>query len=333
MAYTFRNRFRLPDGDRLGTDTTEVELANSADDGLVVLKPERGKGFVVRTNLSSRADELILEGSYYVDVDAAAAAGRKWRQYLTIVFAREGRGVDFGPDDADRVIPTFDKIYENEPPGAFRAIGIEVGDRVIFDDYRLLVYKSDPLPKFIVSIPGIPVVNVSGWLETLKQRVNDARHRDYLPWNRQKAIAYRIVHLALTDSNPETRHIQLVTATEVLLEKRNRPQQILEAIDELLANVADWPDPGVKRRISEILENAKEESITRTGSLQVAALLESRYDGKSAKKFFQYVYEMRSGLVHRETPKRPRPTIDDVCKTYPELLKFVLDLLDAYQAS
>jgi hypothetical protein len=329
MTYTFRNRFRLQEGDRLDADVQIIKLADSADDGLVTLRPvEREMGISERGTLISEAGELVVQGSGYVDADAAAAAGRNWRQYLTVALAREGKGVDFGPDD--RVIPLADIIYEYEPPMLLQQIGVEVGDRVIIDDYQLLVFPTEPIPKFVNFAMGTPTVKISGWLQRFEQRIDDARAQDHQPWNRQKTIAYRLVHIALTDSNPETRHIQLVTAIEVLLEEQNRPQPILDALDEFLTEVDDWSDSALKRRMSEILNPNKEESITRAGSEQVAAMVEGTYNEKTPGDFFKYVYNMRSRLVHREKRKKPRPTIDELRKIHPELLRFVLDLLDAY---
>jgi Apea-like HEPN len=150
----------------------------------------------------------------------------------------------------------------------------------------------------------------------------------------EKRLAYQLVHLALADSNPETRHIQLVTAIEVLFKKQNRPKPILDALKVLLAEVKKWPDSqnDVKTRMAQILNSNKEESINRAGREQVAAMLTGKYTDKSAAAFFEHVYDMRSGLVHREKPKKPRPKIEDIREVQSELLRFVLDLLDAYDS-
>jgi hypothetical protein len=348
VTYSFRNRFRLQEGDRLDADVPEIELADSTDDGLVILWPvlrEDFKGgiFAVeitkRGTLVSQADELVLEGSGYPDPDTALAAGRKWRQYLTVALAREGRGVDFGPDD--REIPVVDKVLEDDPPELFQGIGIEVGHRVITEDPRLLVFPTESTPKFVNFVPGTPIVKLSGWLERFEKKISDARERERerQPWNKQKILAYRLVHLAMTDSNPETRHIQLVTAVEVLLDDQDRPQPQLDALKNFLDEVKGWPDSEdaekeLKERMIEILNDDKEESINRAGSDQVARMLAGKYFKKSAGDFFKHVYGLRSRLVHRESKRRKkkRPDIDTLRKVQSELLRFVLDLLDAYDS-
>jgi hypothetical protein len=245
---------------------------------------------------------------------------------LTAALAREFIGVDFGPDD--QVIPEFDHVYDDDPPAIVQQVGIE-GDRVITSDYRLLVFATEPEPKFIEFRMGTPTLKLSGWVDRLRQRIDDVQ--DDQPWDRQKSLAYRLVYLALTDSNPETQNIQLVTAIEVLLKDQDQPQPILDALDRFLDEVDKWPESEFKGRMSDILKDDKDESITRAGSEQVAALLEGEYGRKSPGKFFKHVYNMRSRLVHRERRGGRRPSIDKVRAIHTELVRFVLDFLDAYE--
>jgi hypothetical protein len=330
VTYSFRNRFKLQEGDELDAAVQEIKLADSAEDGLVVLRvPEREMGLGVRAAPISQAGELVLQGSGHPDLNTAEAAGRKWRQILTVALAREGKGVFFGPDD--RIIPVADITYGYEPPGFLQTMGVEVGDRVIVDEYQLLVFPSEPTPKFVNAILGTPTVKISGWLGQFEKKINDAREGNRQSWNRQKALSYRLVHLALVDSNAETQHIQLVTALELLLKEHDRPQPILDALDDFIGEIDKWSDSDLKRRMTDILKDGKAESITRAGSEQVAMLLDGEYFERDAGRFFKYVYNMRSGLVHRERAGRPRPEIEDIREVQPELRRFVLDLLDAYE--
>ena len=110
---------------------------------------------------------------------------------------------------------------------------------MIEDDYRLLVFKSEPTPKFLLFEMGRPIITVSGVFE---KNLNDARQRNGQTWERQKTLAYQLVHAALRDSNPETQHIQLVTAIELLLDEQDRPQPQLDALESFLDEVKGWPD-------------------------------------------------------------------------------------------
>ena len=164
MAYSFRNRFRLPEGERLDADVQEINLADSAEDGSVTLRAaEREMRISERSALISQAGELVIQGSGYADADSAAAAGRKWRQILTVALAREHKEVDFGPDD--RVTPRADILYEDDPPMMLQEVGVEVADRVIIDDYQQLVVD-DLLqlgwaPVRASHVVGVPVQRVA----------------------------------------------------------------------------------------------------------------------------------------------------------------------------
>ncbi|WP_192176834.1 hypothetical protein [Mycobacteroides abscessus] len=343
MTYSFRNRFMLHKGSRLDADVPEITLT---DDGLVTLWPvlkepgTPGGSFIwaaetaKKGTLISEADEFVLEGSGYPDLDTARTEGCRWRQYLIATLARAGKAADLGPDD--QVRPATEIVYEEDPPKLFRGIGIGVGDRIITDDRRLLVFRTAPTPKFVNFSAGIPTVISPGWLERFEQQAKNLRGRHHRLWNKQETLAYRLVHLALADSNMETRHIQLVTAIEVLFDDQDRPELELEALNSLLTVVEGWPDSEcaaeTKKRIGEILDDDKEESITRAGAKQVADRLDGKYLDKDPGRFFKYVYALRSRLVHRESKKhgKRRPDTNTLRNVHSELLRFVLDLLDAY---
>lgn len=337
VTYTFRNRFRLR---QLDADVQEIVFADTPDDGLVRLwpvrrEPPRGRflfAFEVtkRGDLISQADELVLQGDGYRDLGDAVVAGRKWRQNLTIALAHEFRGVDFGSDEEEHIVPSTDRVLENEPPDIFQQIGLKIGDRVIFDDPGLLVFETEPTPIFVNSVMGNMTLKLERRHERIAQRAKDSHKRDRL-WGKQKTLAYRLVHTALIDSNPETRHILLVTAVEAMLEHQDRPRPELDELDEFLKQVRAWTDDKrPKKRVVEILREArKEESINRAGAEQISRLLDGTYFDKAAGEFFKYVYNLRSGLVHRERPGRPRPQIDEIQRVFTALVQFVLDVLDA----
>jgi hypothetical protein len=339
VTYSFRNRFRLQEGDRLDADVQEIRLVDSDDDGSVTMRaPEREMGVAERGALVSQAGELVVQGSEYVDADTAAAAGRKWRQYLTVALAREHKGIDFGPDD--RVIPVADIVYDDEPPMLLQQIGVEAGDRVIVDDYQLLVFPTEPTPKFVNFVMGTPTVRISGWLERFQEKIADVRQRNHQPWSREKQLAYKLVHSALRDLNPETQHIQLVTAIEVVISENDRPRWFIDALEGFIAQVGEWPESqddvtsgeSAKERLISILRENKKESIVRAASEQVSAMLTGSYANRSPGVFFKRVYDMRSRLVHRLRRGQRRPTNDELRNVHSELLRLVLDLLDAYES-
>jgi hypothetical protein len=325
MTYSFRNRFVIDESERIAIDAHAQHLADSPEDGTVVLEAAG------RDTEISQTHELVLCGSGYADEAAAIEAGRKWRRVLTAALARDRKAADFGPDD--KTTPVTDLIVEKEPLDWLKPLGVVVGDRVIGDDIRLMVYESAPAPKFLSITMNAPIVMVGA--ERLLHDIADASSKEQdQPWSRQKWLAYQLVHSALRDRNAETRHIQLVTAIEIMIPGRQRPGPIVEALDNIMARVDeilpgdDDDAPTVGERLKQILREAKNESIVRAGREYIGGLLEGEYGTKSPANFFRDVYNMRSRLVHHERPGEHRPSTEDIIQVYGELLRLTLDLLD-----
>ena len=151
-------------------------------------------------------------------------------------------------------------------------------------------------------------------------------------WPPEITPAYRLVSAALSDTNPETQHIQLVTAVEVLLKEQDRPQAVLEGLNSLIDEVAQRPadEDAVRQRLLEILRDDREESISRAACDQLSALLIDTYGGEAVDTFFRQLYDMRSRLLHRKKRKKEtRPTATELQDVHFELWRMVLDFLEA----
>jgi hypothetical protein len=319
MTYSFRNRFTTFN-ERLNIDAVSHMLADTN---------------IERVRLSALAEntvikdtgELVLDGSGYADESTARVAGRRWRRDLTVAFARSHIGVDFGPED--QVTPAYDGMVGDPPPNHLVLLGVEPGDRIIQDEHGLLVVKSEPRPRFVrVWAEGV----VRRGLEQFEADLTNARAHADQDWTAEKTLAHRLVSNALRDDNPETQHIQLVTAIEVLLREQHRPPAVLRALNGLIDELEQRPaeDDAVRTRLLEILRGAREESISRAACDQLSALLADEYFEKSAEAFFRQVYNMRSRLLHRKRRRREtRPTTIELGEVHFELLRLVLDFLAA----
>jgi hypothetical protein len=299
MTYSFHNRFAIFD-ERINIDAHTYELADTDHEHVILLAGERGA-------MIANTGDLVLEGSGYPDEATAVAAARGWRRALTVAFARSHIGADFGPDD--RVAPETDVVAE-DPPEYLRRVGVEPGDRIIGDAHRLLVFRSEPRPKFVY-IWGQGVVTRGP--AQFESSLNDTYPRIAQEWSAEKSLAYRLVHAALRDTNPETQHIQLVTAIEVLLKQQDRPPAVLDVLNGFIDEVAERSDyeDGVQERLVEILRDDLDESISRAACDQLSAVLTGAYHGKAVDAFFKQVYNMRSRLLHRkrrQSDKRPTTT-------------------------
>lgn len=318
MTYTFHNRFTTFN-ERVNIEAGLYELADTDRERVVLLAGSRDK-------MIKDTGDLVVEGSRYPDEATAIAAAQQWRRTLTAAFARSHIGADFGPDDS--ITPSLDTITQ-DPPEELRQIGIQPGDRIVQDSHGLLVVTSEPQPKFLL-MQAHGVVHRS--VEQFDRNLNDAHARSNQDWSPEKTLAHRLVTNALRDTNPETQHIQLVTAIEVLLQQQDRPGAVLNVLNSLIDDVGQRSadQDGGQERLLEILRDDREESISRAACDQLSARLTDTYDEKTVNAFFRQVYNMRSRLLHRKRRKNEsRPTAEELGAVHFELLRLVLDYLDA----
>lgn len=319
MSYSFRNRFSTFD-ERLNVDATSHLLADNE------IERVRLSALAADTMIKDTGD-LVLDGGGYADESTAFVAGQRWRRILTVAFARSHIGVDFGPDD--QVRPQHDGTVGDDPGALLIQLGVRPGDRIVQDWHGLLVFKSDPRPRFLRAW-GEGVV-LRG-LDQFEANLIDANAQADQDWTAEKKLAHRLVSNALRDDNPETQHIQLVTAIEVLLREQDRPPAVLQALNDLIDELQQRPaeDDAVQTRVLEILRGTREESISRAACDQISAVLPGEYHGKSAEAFFRQVYNTRSRLLHRQRRRNGRrPTTTELQEVHFELLRLVLDFLMA----
>jgi hypothetical protein len=276
---------------------------------------------------------------------------------MTVAMARDNKGADFGDDDESQLVPVSDGIVDQRSEILTR-LGVNLGDRIVADRHGLLVFPTLP-PGRCIHIQAGGVVTSMSIGQFVDGPLETARAASYLPFDARQSLAYGLVHSALSDRNPETRYIQLVTAIEALLPERKRPDPILRAlsvleevverwpdgldpahprggalrrvwrcVQSIVAGGPDedvidaWPDDDTKERMGQILRQSRNESVRRIG-IDFVSQLPGTYVNETPKKFFDECYGKRSALVHGSA-ERP-----DVSETQ-TLLRFVLDVLDLY---
>jgi hypothetical protein len=315
VPYTFRHRLILPDV-KLTAEAHEIVLAETNGKERVAL--EAGE----RNAPISGSSQLVLTGSGYASEDDAHASAVKWRQYVTDGLASQAISADFGEDDPSTRAGEW--VQASEPPEYLANLGYAKGDRIIADDTRLLIFESDPPPKFSYGEVYAPTISLG--VQGLLDRLNELKGRPYRAWSSREQLSYKLMHSSLSDKNPDTRFIQLVTAVETLLPGALRPEAELDAIATLASKLEATPniEPEVKQSVKDLLDNGRRKSISREAG-DLLAVLSGTYNDKSAKSFFGECYRIRSKLVHGE----PRGlSAKEYGKHYNALLNLVRDLLD-----
>jgi hypothetical protein len=151
-------------------------------------------------------------------------------------------------------------------------------------------------------------------------------------WTDELRLAYQLVHSSLYDTNPETKYILLVTAIEALIpyrEKDKEQSRLLDALKPLVDGIPDFNDR-TRENVKKAIEDDKLETIRHFVSELIEGL-PGEYGGKSPKKYFDEVYyETRCPLAHGNLRNIPNLSEDALIQQYSELLRFVLDILEAW---
>ncbi len=259
----------------------------------------------------------MLRGEGFSSSDAAFKAGKLWRQQLLVAFAEAEIPADF---DAAPVQPEED-------------------DRERSDEARGLRIYLQPPEEIRIAFGARAVVRQTRPLDLfLSEELSAARSLIPDGLNRQLELAYETFHMALAATKPEIRYILFVTAVEALItdtKPEKDDEALVAALKELRHEVEKserW-DAQIRDQIAGVLEDAQKKSIVRLGKDLAAKLDPKKYDGKSAKRFFDENYAGRSAIVHGNTTEAKRPEPTEIVRRLPYLKEFVLDLLERESAA
>jgi hypothetical protein len=234
--------------------------------------------------------------------------------------------VEFGDDDESKITP--EKFEHQE----FRIrLGIEPDKIAYLDRFGLLVHETEPKPRFVNLSMGTPDVCVPLDEEGTRDSTDQALHRYNGVWNDEIKLAYQLVHASLANDNPEARFILAVTAIEALIPYRLRIPEVVDVLDSLIAHLGE--QEGILEEplaaVLRLLESDKYDSV-RSFGLKLTDRLTGEYGGKKPRKYFDLVYGTRSDLAHGNLRDIPKLSTHALNQQYAELLRFVLDILEAW---
>lgn len=313
--YSFRNLFRIR-GNKLGIPSpTRLLEPTGPGESIFLASP---------TGADIQEDfDVVLAGCAYASFDDAVHAGRRWRQIMQATFAREGISCEFGADDDAKLSPLHETVKHHI--GMFP--DIRPGDTVYEDRIGLLVFNAHPVPKFMFAYGGAPIVSVSPPSSDL---ISNAKQRDSGYWSDELRLAYKLVHSALADSNQETRFILMVTAVEALIPYRKKEPHLADMLEALrpIAEGMQSFDETTRKTVDGLLKSSQYQSIRKYG-LMLAERLDGDYGGMAAKKYFDEAYKARSDLAHGNLARLGEEALRE---QFPELKRFVLDILESWTA-
>jgi hypothetical protein len=316
--YSFRSLFRIR-GNKLGIPSPTRPLEPTDPGESIFLASPTGRDI-------QEDHDAVLAGSPYASFDTALHAGRRWRQIMQSIFAREGISCEFGDDDDANLSPS--RITVSHTTGLF---DLEPTDLVYEDRIGLLVFDADPIPKFIFTYGGTPIVSKSP--PTL-ELITAAKERNSDVWSDELRLAYTLVHSALSDTNPETRFILMVTAIEALIPYRKKEDalsKMLEALRPVATGMTTF-DEDTRKVVDGLLKSSQYNSIRQYG-LKLARRLPGDYGGMEAKDYYDEAYGTRSELAHGNLRNIPQLSKEVLIARFSELKRFVIDILENWTAN
>lgn len=305
--FSFRVRFLRSPTDTINIDASRWEWPIGEDIPSLILCSYQ------QNETIKDSKTLIFKSEGWPSQEAAAQAAGKYVPALMFTLARLRVGADFG---------------NRAPSSAFTSAGLSMleqqqGFRILNDVHGLMLYESDPQPRFVKSRVDILRGVKQGHFEQVFSR---AVERDGQPTERER-LALDLFNASFFQRSADSRFLVLVMAIEALLDPPLRSQKALAHVESMITATQDSKSLTADEKQSFLgsLRWLRYESISQTGQrLASGCLGERKYMDKKAPAFFSYCYGLRSRLVHGE---HPIPTQQEVGSVVAQLEVFVSDLL------
>lgn len=258
------------------------------------------------------AEQLALTGHGYASSHDALEAGRKYQSALMVALARVRVGADFGQRAAKGVYTEHGLKWLEQ----------QVGHRVLNSVHGLMIFATDPKPRFAAANARMVRGTNADAFQTL---LLEAIEKRPVLSNREQ-LAFSLFNASFFQPSADSRFILLVMAIEALIEPLQRSPEARSHAEQLIAQTKSAKIPAAEQEsMLGSLRWLLQESINQAGRRLVAARLgEREYGEMSASKFFSHAYQLRSNLVHGNLPY---PTFEQVGSICGPLEVFVSDLL------
>jgi hypothetical protein len=303
--YSFRFRFHLKDGDRLGIDGTDMEILAKGDTTWTLKSGE------AETPIRANSHASIVAKNFPTEA-AARAAGQACRDALLAWAISQRCGIDLGNDSA-RVVATAEYLALVGPSGV----------PVRNDIHGLDVFPAADKTAFArVEADATSLKDGAIFLEEMAKIMASPPKM-----SEKVSLAAELFTSSFLDPALRSRFIMLTSAVEVLLEPQQHDAVVQDFVIETVRRLDSLAIPKQTRdSLRGTLNWLKQESISRAGQRLAAVLLETqKYADQPPDVFFRDCYQIRSQLVHDGTSALTVPELRTRCDW---LAIFVGDLLN-----
>ncbi len=306
MTFSFRIRFNQSPTDTILIESNEIVLAHDAAAAPLRLHNLKAGESILR------AAQLALTGEGYCSEDAALAAGKRYQDALIVALARQRVGADFG-------VYAHNGGYTNH---GLARLEQKLQQRVLNDAHGLMVYESEPRPKFeLQKIETLRGVNKKQFEMAFLAAASNGNRL-----SARETVAFSLFHDSFFRQSTTSRFLLLMMAIEALLELRPRSEASKSHVKSLIAQTLNTElSKEEKASMKGALRWLEKESISQAGRhIAQQRLGGMTYKDMSASQFFTHCYGLRSELVHGTISST---TVGQVNQTAGSLELFVSDLL------
>ncbi len=256
---------------------------------------------------------MVIKSEGWSTKREAESAADKYLNALMIALAKLRIGADFG---------------NRGPKSIFTNAGLDwlsgnSGTRILNDSHGLMLYESNPQPKFasmhMSAERGVPKEHFE---KAFNHAINCSRNL-----TEREKISIELYNASFFQKIIDTRFLLLVMAIEALLKPSERSQVAKEHVTILISETENntYLSPDEKKSFIGSLKWLYNESINQAGrKLSRRIIGEKKYADKSPEAFFSHCYSIRSRLVHGASPL---PTQEIIGNVVGQLEIFVSDIL------
>jgi hypothetical protein len=306
-GFSFRIRFHRSPVDTINISASKWEWNIGENSPALLLcsyKPEEA---------IKDSNTWVFKSEGWASEEEASLAARRYVDALALTLVRLRIGADFvnrGPKSA------FTRA-------GLAMLGAQSGSRVLNDVYGLMIYESEPPPRFATisadALRGVPQ-------DHFEKIFSHALARPKVITERER-LSLELFNASFFQKSADSRFLVLVMAVEALLEPSPRSSAAVLHVESMISatNRAELLSPEEKQSLLGALSWLRYESINQTGRRLAEKYLGGQvYMNMKAPSFFSYCYNLRSRLVHGE---HPLPSQQEIGSAVPQLEVFVSDIL------
>lgn len=305
--YTFRVRFLRSPTDTLNIDAARWEWHPGKSTPALLLCSHNQQESI------EKSKQLVLKSEGWPSPEGAAVAAAKYTDALALSLARLRIGADFGSRAPKSVVTE----------AGLAMLEAQTGHRYLNDVHGLLLYESEPPPRFASSRLDV----VRGVPKDRFERVFSYAVEHPRELSDHERLSLDLFNASYFQNSADSRFLMLMMAVEALLIPALRSPAATAHVDALkrMTRESDKLSTQEKGSLLGSLTWLLRESINQTGRRLAEERLGSRtYTDMKPPAFFSYCYDLRSRLVHGNPPF---PTQQEIGSAVGQLEVFVSDLL------